>query len=56
MSDLFRGIKNIGPAYPVNPVRPANKDRQTGKRQKKPDDRKPGNKDDDNKPLIDEHV
>lgn len=56
MSDLFGGIKQIGPTYPIKPVRPAQKDRETGKRQRKPDERPPEDRDDDDKPLIDEHV
>ncbi len=56
MSDLFSGIKQITPSYPVKPVRPAQKDRETGKRQQKRDERRPDDKDDDDKPLIDEHV
>ncbi len=56
MSDLFGGIKQIGPAYPIKPVRPAQKDREPGKRQRKPEERPPDDKDDDDKPLIDEHV
>jgi hypothetical protein len=55
MSDLFRGIKNITPTYPVKPVRPTEKDRQTGKRQQERKQPAPDDTDDD-KPLIDEHV
>ncbi len=61
MPDFISGINRIGPSYPVKPVQPAQKDRQTDKR-KKPryevpesddDDEKPG---DDQQPTIDEHV
>lgn len=61
MPDFISGINRIGPSYPVKPVQPAQKDRQTDRR-KKPryeepesndDDEKPG---DDEQPTIDEHV
>ena len=61
MPDFISGINRIGPSYPVKPVQPAQKDRQTDRR-KKPryevpesddDDETPG---DDHKPTIDEHV
>lgn len=57
MSDIS-GIYRIGPSYPVKPVRPANKDRQTDQRKKQPP-KEPGqedNDDDERKPIIDEHV
>jgi hypothetical protein len=62
MSDFISSIKHITPAYPVKPVQPAQKDRQTDRRQKPkydpPDhDRDNGDHDDDErKPTIDEHV
>ena len=56
MSETFSGIKQISPSYPVKPVRPAQKDRQTGKRERPRDERKSDDRDDDDKPLIDEHV
>ena len=61
MPDFISGINRIGPSYPVKPVQPAQKDRETDRR-KKPrhevpesddDDEKPG---DDQQPTIDEHV
>lgn len=60
MADYISGIKHITPAYPVKPVQPAQKDRETDRR-KKPKYERPGNndtEDDDNdhKPTIDEHV
>ena len=63
MSDFISGIKHITPSYPVKPVRPAQKDRQTDRRQKQ-GDRKPDTDeldddhgpDDERKPTIDEHV
>jgi len=57
MSDLVNGIRRIGPSYPVKPVQPARKDRETGNRNKKrqrPDEEK--REDDDETPHIDEHV
>lgn len=58
MSDFVGGIKHIGPSYPVKPVQPTQKDRETGSRRKKrqePDtDKRDG--DDDQQPHIDEHV
>ena len=36
MSDGISNIKIIGPSYPVKPVQPAQKDRESGKRQKDP--------------------
>ena len=60
MGDYISGIRHITPAYPVKPVQPAQKDRETDRR-KKPKYEQPGNDDadDDNgehKPTIDEHV
>ena len=36
MSDGISNIKIIGPSYPVKPVQPARKDRESGKREKDP--------------------
>lgn len=60
MADYISGIKHITPAYPVKPVQPAQKDRQTDRR-KKPKYERPGKGDSDDdhgerKPTIDEHV
>ena len=61
MPDFISGINRISPTYPVKPVQPAQKDRETDRR-KKPHDELPENKDDDDKPsgedrpIIDEHV
>lgn len=57
MSDFVGGIKHIGPSYPVKPVQPVQKDRETGNRRKKrpsPDTER--RKDDDQEQHIDEHV
>ena len=35
MSDFVTGIKHIGPSYPVKPVQPVPKDRETGNRSRK---------------------
>ncbi len=58
MSDLFSGIKHIGPTYPVKPVQPAVKDREPDQRKKEPPrkPRKRSDEDDDTKPIIDELV
>jgi len=63
MPDFISGIDRVGPSYPVKPVQPAQKDRETDRR-KKPryevpetheddDDEEPGG---EHKPTIDEHV
>ncbi len=58
MAEFISGINRIGPSYPVKPVQPVPKDRETDRRKKPPqeapehDDRD----DDDTKPTIDEHV
>lgn len=63
MADYISGIKYITPAYPVKPVQPIQKDRETDRRQTPKDEsRDKGEKerhndeDGDNKPIIDEHV
>lgn len=58
MTDFFSGIKNIGPTYPIKPVRPAQKDRETGKRRKGQEQPETSQHedDDDKQPHIDEHV
>lgn len=65
MSDGISGIKIITPSYPVKPVRPAHKDRESGKRDKdrpKPDtesETEPTSESDDSehdKPVIDEYI
>ena len=61
MQETISGIYRIPPTYPVKPVQPANKDRETDRR-KKPHDEAPEQKDDehdrtgDHGPTIDEHV
>lgn len=61
MQETISGIYRIPPTYPVKPVQPPNKDRETDRR-KKPQDEAPEKKDDDgdkpgdHKPTIDEHV
>lgn len=58
MSDLIKGIKSVPPTYPVKPVQPGSKDRKSDKRKK--DRPKPDSgheeRDDDNRPTIDEYV
>ena len=58
MADFFSGIKHIGPTYPIKPVRPAQKDRETGKRRKGQDqpETQQQDDDDDKQTHIDEHV
>jgi len=63
MADFISGIRNITPAYPVKPVQPAHKDRETGRRKKPKDERHDANdeekhddEDGERKPTIDEHV
>lgn len=61
MQETISGIYRIPPTYPVKPVQPANKDRETDQRKKprydvpeqKEDRDKPS---DEDKPTIDEHV
>ena len=58
MSDIS-GIYRIGPSYPVKPVQPVPKDRETDQRKKKKPQEEPEHEDrddDDRKPIIDEHV
>ena len=58
MSDFVGGIKHIGPSYPVKPVQPTQKDRETGNRNKKrqrPETERRDD-DDDQERHIDEHV
>ncbi len=57
MADFIGGIKHIGPSYPVRPVQPAHKDKETDNRRRKreqPETEK--HDDDDDQPHIDEHV
>ena len=62
MADYLSGIRNITPTYPVKPVQPANKDRETDRRKKPQDERRDPDEsqrhddDDERKPTIDEHV
>ena len=57
MSDLISGIPKVGPAYPIKPVQPAQKDREPGKRHKKERNKpKTDERNDDDKRTIDEHV
>ena len=58
MSDIISGIPIVTPSYPVKPVQPSNRDRESGKRNSdrpKPDT-DVNDDDDDNKPKIDEYV
>jgi len=60
MADFISGIKHITPAYPLKPVQPAQKDRETDRRKKpkhdvpEPDDN--DKHDGDGKSTIDERV
>lgn len=63
MADYISGIKHIPPTYPVKPVQPASKDRETDRRKKPRDERhdqdeteQQGGDGDERKPTIDEHV
>ena len=56
MSDFIGGIKQIGPTYPIKPIRPAQKDRKPGERSQKEPPPKTGDDDRDDQPSIDEHV
>lgn len=63
MADYISGIKHITPAYPVKPVQPIHKDRETDRRQTPRDDRREkgdkeqqNDEDGEHKPTIDEHV
>ncbi len=61
MQETISGIYRIPPTYPVKPVRPTQKDRETDQR-KKPRHETPEQNDDrkdppdDDRPTIDEHV
>ena len=58
MNEFIGGVRNITPSYPVRPIQPVNKDRETGEQKQKKQEppKKSDHDDDDNKPLIDEHV
>lgn len=63
MADYISGIKHITPTYPVKPVQPVPKDRETDRRKKPRDERRDQDDtgrhdrdDDEQKPTIDEHV
>lgn len=57
MSDSIPGIKNIKPTYPVKPVAPTPRDRESGKRKKDPPKPEGGTETDgDDKPHIDEYI
>ena len=57
MADFIGGIKQIGPSYPVKPVQPAQKDKETDNRRRKRQEPETGKRDDDDEqPHIDEHV
>jgi len=61
MHDFISGINRIGPSYPVKPVQPAQKDRETDRRKKPRYEEPDANENDeeqgdDQKPTIDEHV
>jgi hypothetical protein len=57
MSDGISGIKIITPSYPVKPVQPAQKDRESGKRERDPPASESDSDHEDNdKPVIDEYI
>lgn len=57
MSDGITGIKIIKPTYPVKPVQPSNKDRESGKRRKdSPLPKTNDAEESDDKPTIDEYI
>ena len=57
MSDGISGVKVIRPSFPVKPVQPSQKDRESGKRRKDSPQQEPTDKDDDHdKPKIDEYI
>jgi len=57
MSDGISGIKIISPSYPVKPVQPSHKDRESGKRQKDPQKTEPDlENESSDKPAIDEYI
>jgi hypothetical protein len=63
MADYISGIKHITPSYPVKPVQPVHKDRETDRRQKPKqeppdtdDKERQDEQDGDRKPTIDERV
>jgi hypothetical protein len=63
MADYISGIKHITPTYPVKPVLPTHKDRETDRRKKPTDERRDkddreqhGDDGDERTPTIDEHV
>ena len=57
MSDGISGIKIINPTYPVKPVQPSNKDRESGKKRKDSPQPKVNEPEEPNdKPTIDEYI
>jgi hypothetical protein len=57
MADPLTGIKPTAPTWPLRPVKPATKDRESGERRERPPpetDAEPG--EDEPKPTIDEYV
>lgn len=57
MSEYISGIPKVGPAYPIKPAQPAQKDREPGKRHKKERNKpKTDERHGDDKRTIDEHV
>ena len=57
MSDPISGIKNVNPTYPVKPVQPAERDRESGKRKKDaPRPESTDNESTEDKPVIDEYI
>lgn len=60
MAESVSGIKPVNPSYPLKPVLPVRKDRETDRRRKpphqQPDSRHDDEPDGDGKLSIDEHV
>lgn len=56
MSDFIGGIRQIGPAYPVRPVQPVDKDRKPGDEAPKQKEPKPDPDENDDGHTIDEHA
>ena len=57
MSDGISGVKNIKLKYPIKPVAPTQRDRESGKRKKEPPKPEGGAENvDDGKLVIDEYI
>ena len=56
MADYIGGIRQIGPTYPVKPVKPSGKDRKPGEQAPRQPEPQPESNDEDDGHSIDEHV